>query len=176
MTGTALVVRERPEYSKELADHFCRLIVQGMSFRHAAREIGLPHSTIWGWRADYPYFTEQYARAARARAHSFQEEILEIADDATNDWMERERKDGSVEVVVDHEHIARSRERIATRKWIMSKMLPKLYGERAGPAGDDGADQQDRPPDADVSPRELGRRVAFTLLEAAPDEAGAGQG
>ena len=31
---------------------------------------------------------------------------------------------------VDHEHIARSRLRVDSRKWMLSKMIPKIYGDR----------------------------------------------
>ncbi len=80
----------------------------------------------------------QYARAKELQAEYLLGEIFEIADDGTNDWMERQRQDGSV--AVDHEHIQRSKLRVDTRKWAMSKMAPKKYGERvamehSGPDG-----------------------------------------
>jgi hypothetical protein len=57
------------------------------------------------------------------------EEIVEIADDATNDWMDRKSGEHTI-AVADTEHINRSRLRIDTRKWLMSKLAPKRYGER----------------------------------------------
>ena len=53
------------------------------------------------------------------------DELLEIADDCTNDYMERNGK-----LVFDGEHISRSRLRVDTRKWLLSKALPKLYGDK----------------------------------------------
>jgi len=64
------------------------------------------------------------------------EEILEISDDGSNDWMERKRQDGSVETVLNSEHINRSRLRVDSRKWLLSKMAPKKYGDRIEIAGD----------------------------------------
>jgi hypothetical protein len=61
------------------------------------------------------------------------DELLEIADDGSNDWMEREK--GGYEL--NAEHIQRSRARIDTRKWLLSKMLPKVYGDTK----DDSADR-----------------------------------
>ncbi len=59
------------------------------------------------------------------------EEIVDIADDATNDWMERRNEEGGVSAVVaDHEHISRSKLRVDSRKWIASKLLPKVYGDK----------------------------------------------
>jgi len=64
------------------------------------------------------------------------EEILEIADDGINDTYETE--DGKEKV--NQDVINRSRLRVDTRKWLMSKLAPKKFGERveqfiSGPDG-----------------------------------------
>jgi len=41
-------------------------------------------------------------------------------------------------LTVDHEHIQRARLRVDTRKWILSKMLPKVYGDKFQVGGDGG--------------------------------------
>lgn len=57
--------------------------------------------------------------------------MLEIADDASNDWMERTGKDGeSIGWQLNGEHVNRSKLRIDTRKWIMERMAPKTYGSK----------------------------------------------
>ena len=33
-------------------------------------------------------------------------------------------------MAVDHDHIARARLRVDTRKWLLSKALPKVFGDR----------------------------------------------
>ena len=33
-------------------------------------------------------------------------------------------------MVPDHDHISRAKLRIDTRKWILGKVLPKIYGDR----------------------------------------------
>ena len=91
-------------------------------------------------------FREQYAHAREVQAHNWAEEILEISDNATNDWMERrsEAEKGagiSTGWVLNGEHVQRSRLRTDNRKWIVSKMLPKVYGEKvtaevSGPNGE----------------------------------------
>ena len=60
------------------------------------------------------------------------DELLEIADNAINDWMDRTYGDETVRVV-DHEAINRSRLRIDTRKFLLSKLLPKKYGDKLEP-------------------------------------------
>lgn len=59
------------------------------------------------------------------------DELLDIADDGSNDWMEREGgADGQAGYAVNGEVLARSRLRVDTRKWIVCKMLPKVYGDK----------------------------------------------
>jgi hypothetical protein len=58
------------------------------------------------------------------------DEILSIADNASNDWMDQETKSGRLIRVVDHEHIKRSDIRIRTRMWLMTRFAPKTFGER----------------------------------------------
>jgi hypothetical protein len=54
--------------------------------------------------------------------------------------MERARKDGAVETALNREHVSRSELRVNTRKWLLSKMLPKKFGDRVEHAhtGKDG--------------------------------------
>jgi hypothetical protein len=68
------------------------------------------------------------------------EEMFDIAEDGSNDWMERRRKDGSIEEVPNHEHIARSKLRIDTRKWMLAKIAPSRYADvtRTELTGKDG--------------------------------------
>lgn len=54
---------------------------------------------------------------------------MEIADNGLNDWMERNAKEDKG-WVANGEHIQRSRLRVDTRKWFLSKVLPKLYGDK----------------------------------------------
>jgi hypothetical protein len=47
------------------------------------------------------------------------DEILDIVDDSTHDFVECEGKDGSTYMSVDHEHIQRSKLRYEARKWLL---------------------------------------------------------
>lgn len=81
------------------------------------------------WVVDDQTFAEHYARAKLAQADYFAEEILAIADEGSNDWMQREVEAGRIITVPDHEHINRSKLRVDARRWLMSKMAPKKYGD-----------------------------------------------
>jgi hypothetical protein len=72
---------------------------------------------------------QQYARAKEAQADAFAEEMLDIADDGTNDWMTKRFGETEVEMP-NPEVLQRSKLRVDTRKWLMSKLQPKKYGEK----------------------------------------------
>jgi hypothetical protein len=69
-------------------------------------------------------------QAAADQAQTFADELIDIADDGSNDWVRRENERGRVSYVVDKEHIARSRLRFEARQWVISKILPKTYGDK----------------------------------------------
>ena len=85
-----------------------------------------------------PGFASQYARARELGYLAMADEIQGIADDGFNDWMERKKRDGSTERVIDQEHIQRSRLRFDARRWLLSKALPKIYGDKLELGGPDG--------------------------------------
>lgn len=86
-------------------------------------------SSVFKWFREHPEFTEQYARAKQESADAMAEEILDIADDGTNDWMTRSTRDGTEYEVPNHEVVQRSKLRVDTRKWLMAKMKPKKYAD-----------------------------------------------
>ena len=86
-------------------------------------------STVFLWIGKHPEFSDQYTRARESQADALFEDILEIADDARNDWMERRGEEGAG-WVVNGEHLQRSRLRIDARKWMAGKLRPKKYGDK----------------------------------------------
>lgn len=122
-------------YSQELADLVCeRVATSTMGLARLCESYDdLPNkSTINLWRYRYPEFSAQYAQAKLKQADLLAEEMLDIADDGTNDWMESFGQDGeSIGYKLNGEHVQRSRLRIDTRKFLASKLLPKQYGQQA---------------------------------------------
>ena len=151
--------QDRPTgYTAELAEAICERLANGESLRAICRDATMPaESTVRGWaRYDREGFSTQYARARDIGLDAMADELLAIADDGSNDTYKTD--DGKV--IVDHDHIQRSRLRVDTRKWILSKMAPKRYGDRQHleMAGTDG-----EPIKVELSRRELGRRLAYVL-------------
>ncbi len=121
----------KTKYTKELADEICAKISVGASLSEICRQDHMPHATaVRGWVIkDREGFAQRYGDACLQRAWYWAEEMVEIADDGSNDYIERHTKDGSV-IVLDNEHVQRSRLRLDTRKWLLSKLIPKTYGEK----------------------------------------------
>lgn len=118
-------------YSKELGETICLLVSEGCSVREIADLPGMPgKTTVFRWLLADPDFRDHYARAKEAAAEAMADEIIEIADDASNDYMMRTGKDGEESWVLNGEHVQRSRLRVDARKWVLAKLLPKKYGDR----------------------------------------------
>lgn len=127
------------KYTTKIAEEICERIMLGQSVREIGRADDMPDaSTIFVWLNKHDVFQEQYTRAKEVQAEQMAEEMIEIADDGTNDYVERKRQDGSSYLEVDHEHIQRSKLRIETRKWTMGKLKPKKYGDKTQITGADG--------------------------------------
>ncbi len=130
MAKASKAKRGRPSaYTQKLAESICERIAEGESLRSICEDAKMPDkATVMRWLADEgkPEFRDQYARARGAQADHFADEILAIADDGKNDTYKTE--DGRE--IVDHDHIQRSRLRVDTPKWLMSKLAPKKYGDK----------------------------------------------
>jgi len=115
------------KFSQKLADEICDRLIEGESLRSICLSSKMPNAgTVCRWLGANEKFREQYAAARDAQADTLADEILDIADDGSNDWMERQ--DGSAEYNGDA--VARSKLRVDARKWIAAKLKPKKYGER----------------------------------------------
>jgi len=119
-------------FTQDIADEICFRLAEGQSLRQICRDEKMPvMSTVLLWVLQDKNFAEQYRHAREIQADVMFDEVIDIADDGSNDWTEIETKSGRVIEVADHEHINRSRLRVETRKWYISKVLPKKYGEKS---------------------------------------------
>lgn len=118
------------DYSVETTTAICIRLGLGESLREICRDEVMPSkTTVMRWLAEHSEFRDQYASAREAQADYYAEEIIEISDDGTNDWMLRKQGDDEIEVE-NKEVLARSRLRVDTRKWLMARMAPKKYGDK----------------------------------------------
>lgn len=119
------------DYKQETADTICERLADGESLRAICRDNDMPSkATVFRWLGLHEEFSDQYARARETQADSLFDDVLEIADDARNDWMEK-NGDGDNGWQVNGEHVQRTRLRIDARKWMAGKLRPKVYGEKS---------------------------------------------
>jgi len=124
-------------YSQELAIEICQQIAEGKSLRKICEAEEMPNaSTVHAWVLTNEEFSKHYARAREMQAEHYLDEIIEIADDSLHDTLIDE--DGNERTISDV--IQRSRLRVDTRKWVMSKLAPKKYSDKvqqevSGPGG-----------------------------------------
>jgi len=143
-------------YTDALAAKICKRLAEGESLRSICRDEALPpESTVRGWVVDdHKGFPAQYARARDIGLDVMADEILEISDDGSNDWMERQGEN-SEGWMLNGEHVQRSRLRIDSRKWLLSKMAPKRYGDKFQHVGEGGGPIRVRPDLSKLNDEEL---------------------
>ena len=122
---------ETSTFTHETARLICEQLATGKTLREVCRAENMPpESTVRLWALDdREGFAAHYTRAREIGYHAMADDMLEIADDGRNDWMERNGEDGAG-WSVNGEHMQRSRLRVDTRKWMLSKALPKVYGDK----------------------------------------------
>lgn len=118
------------DYAQDVADIILERIADGESLRAICADDAMPaRSTVRRWLAAHEEFRHQYTLARVEQADTLFDEILNIADDGTNDWMAVNRGDDQ-RWVENGEALGRSRIRIDARKWLAGKLAPKKYGEK----------------------------------------------
>lgn len=117
-----------PEEQQAHVKNICKQVSDGQSIIKVIEgDSSLPcRDTFYDWLLESQIFSDRYARACILRAEKECEYVLEIADDGRNDYY----LDDKGKLQVDHENINRSRLRVDTRKWWLSKMVPKIYGDK----------------------------------------------
>lgn len=124
------VKKGRPtKYNDTLANEICDTI---SSSSKGTKKLCFEHShwpcqdTLFTWLKAYPEFSEQYAQAKICQIELLVDEILEISDDTSQDQYVNEL--GAL--VPNTPAINRARLKIDTRKWLASKLVPKVYGNK----------------------------------------------
>ena len=105
-------------FTQAVANDICLQLAEGMSLRAVCRQDDMPApSTVVGWVNTSTDFAEQYARAREVGYALLADEIIDISAPPTH------TEDTPV-------MINRARLEIDSRKWLLSKMLPKVYGDK----------------------------------------------
>lgn len=152
------------EFTKEVADEICERISNGESLRAICLDEHMPgKSTVFRWLAADQVFQDQYTRAREAQAETLADEMVDIADDGHNDWMEKNFGEDT-RWVENGEAIRRSALRIDTRKWVAARLLPKKYGDKTQ------LEHTGKMEVTDTDSRQLSRAILAVLSEATLEE------
>jgi hypothetical protein len=119
----------------DIFDRICERISLGDTLTQICRDKSMPdRRNFHRWLLALPpdesaAARHRYAHARTSCMDAWSDQILQIANDRTGDVITEER-DGRTIRRVDHENINRSRLRVDTMKWLMSKLAPSKYGEQ----------------------------------------------
>lgn len=116
--------------SKTLANELFALMHKGNSYSKSCRDINAHKGELWKFINNNPQLSEQYARARESCISYMANEIIEIADEMPL----TEPQTGKI----DRAAVEWQKLRLDSRKWLLSKVLPKQYGNQ--PAKDDNKD------------------------------------
>lgn len=115
------------QYTQDMADKVCELIMEGYSLRKIEAKEGMPSKQdILRWLRESKEFQSQYAHAREEQADALVEEMIDIADDISRDIVPNDEG----KLVIDGFAAQRARVMIDTRKWAASKLKPKKYGDK----------------------------------------------
>ena len=94
-------------------------MIDGESLRHICQDPEMPsvsQALLWVTKAQddpiYHYWADRYARARQCQMERLADDMIALADTADG------KNAHAIRVMVD------------TRKWLMSKLMPKTYGDK----------------------------------------------
>ena len=142
-----------PVYSEQLANKICDQLTAGLSLRAICRAPGMPtEGAVRLWTHEDSErgraFATQYARARSIGYERMVEELLEIADDRS-----------FIGHLDANAMVQQQRLAFEARRWLLSKVFPKLYGDKVEISGDPDAPIVTRIELVPVQPRQLGAKV-----------------
>ena len=104
-------------------------IAEGNSLRETAKSLDISASAIIRQVQADEIFAKQYARAKEIQLEQLADEILAISDE--NPIAVITFGENGVKECVDAAAIQRNRLRVDSRKWLLSKLVPKVYGDKS---------------------------------------------
>jgi hypothetical protein len=115
-----------PERAK-LADAVLANMEAGMSCWKACEKAGVKNSTFLLWVSQDSALAESYAQARENFVERIAQEVMELSDVDVG-----ETPDGRKDWAAVQKH----KLQVDTRKWLLSKLAPKKYGEKIEISGD----------------------------------------
>ncbi len=105
----------------------CTFIVGGGHLAAFCKEKGFAYTSALTWIQADSRRTEMYARAREDRSDILADEIVAISDETEV----KVRYEGEeAKLAMDAAAVQRNRLRVDARKWVASKLKPRVYGEK----------------------------------------------
>lgn len=119
-----------PSYTPEIAQEILERLAAGESLRAICRDVHMPSDmTVRRWVInDVDGFASQYAQARDIGLDVIADEILEISDTPMEGVRTERSADGTKEVLEDM--LGHRKLQVDARKWYLSKLAPKKYGDK----------------------------------------------
>ena len=131
------------DYDPEIAADIClrlsictKSLVSILSERDEFPE----HSTFYRWMLNHEELRTLYAHARDAQLQILADEIQEIADEPQSGevvTIKGDEREVKISDMLEHRKL-----RIDARKWLLSKLAPKKYGDKTAITGDGGGPLQ----------------------------------
>jgi hypothetical protein len=143
----------RVDLTPELKEDIIQRVASGELLKHVLASPDMPSrfSVFREYERD-PEFAADMKAARQVAADLLAEEVLEISDDAREDY----KSDGSI----NYELVARSKLRADNRKWLASKFDPARFSDKVQTDITSGGEKIEA---KEISPIEQARQVAFAL-------------
>ena len=110
---------------QKLVDKVCTMMSGGLPCGKSCFKVGVPKSTFLGWVKAGGSLADQYASAREAMIHAIAEEVLHISDSEPVTIVDQHGISRYDSAAVQHQRL-----RVDSRKWLLSKMMPKVYGDK----------------------------------------------
>lgn len=141
------------ELTPELKEEIVQRLASGELLKNILNDERMPsYMTVHREEERDPDFGADMRLARRVCASVLVDEVLEISDDAREDY----KPDGSI----NYEIVARSKMRADNRKWVASKLDPMRFSEKVQTDITSGGEKLDS---KEISPLESARQIAFAL-------------
>lgn len=123
-------LKNKLEYSDLLAHELCERVSAGELLIDICGEPHMPTVRRCNqWLRDNPEFQQLFNQSVTDRLSIFEEQVIQIADDASNDFKEVVQRNGSSKKVPDAEVIARAKLRVDVRFRHLKAGKPQKWGD-----------------------------------------------
>lgn len=113
-------------YTEEKADLICEWIASGKTLNKLSQvNPEINRATVYRWFKAIPEFKQKYEEARTFQWETWYDEIIDIGNDDSNDTLH-----GPKGPVSNHAAVQRAKLKTDDRKWLLSKLLPRRFGDK----------------------------------------------